>query len=265
MDHEEVSLSPVISDEWTDEDAELAAVVKLDPDSVDLLLRFLVGLADLGGSELTRRLENMQRQIAASPKIVSPRGRMQNKALRQRVRHVSLGLLMRGQRRVRAGVRSSYGLFMNSSRWTLGKAERATNNRLTRPVRRPMEARLEKWRKKAALVEMEGELEEENSRLLAIGTLGTLVHDLLDQLEANPELEEFVHGLIGQQGKGLASTLVDNSRSITLTADDAAENVLRWLLRRTPRRSLPPSPVEGKNQRMYEPGTKAEGGSRNGR
>jgi hypothetical protein len=54
---------------------------------------------------------------------------------------------------------------------------------------------------------------------------------------------------------------VDNSRSVSLTADDAAEGLLRWLLRRTPRRSLPPSPVEGEPQNMYAAQAKVEGGT----
>ena len=56
-----------------------------------------------------------------------------------------------------------------------------------------------------------------------------------------------------------AKLKVDNARSVALTADDAAEKLLRWLLRRKPRRDLPPSPVEGQPQTMYAPKVKVEG------
>jgi hypothetical protein len=82
----------------------------------------------------------------------------------------------------------------------------------------------------------------------------------MDELSRNPELQEFVETLIGQQGVGMATSVMENARSVTLTADDAAEGLLRWLLRRTPRRELPPSPVEGQPQNMYEPTARVEGG-----
>ena len=57
----------------------------------------------------------------------------------------------------------------------------------------------------------------------------------------------------------MATSAVDNARSVALTADDAAEGLLRWLLRRIPRKDLPPSPVEGQPQTMYTPEVKVEG------
>jgi hypothetical protein len=59
----------------------------------------------------------------------------------------------------------------------------------------------------------------------------------------------------------MASSVMDNTRSVTLTADDGADALLRWLLRRTPRRELPPSPVEGQRQTMYAPTARVEGGA----
>jgi hypothetical protein len=57
----------------------------------------------------------------------------------------------------------------------------------------------------------------------------------------------------------MATSAVDNARSVAVTADDAAEGLLRWLFRRTPRRELPPSPIEGESQTMYAPKVKIEG------
>ena len=46
-----------------------------------------------------------------------------------------------------------------------------------------------------------------------------------------------------------------------LAAIAAAEALLRFLLRRTPRRELPLSPVEGQPQTMYAPTARVEGGA----
>jgi hypothetical protein len=102
-------------------------------------------------------------------------------------------------------------------------------------------------------------MEEHKGRALATGALSELITEIMDEVVKNPELQEFVQDMVGQQGMGMATSVADNARSVTLTADDAAEGLLRWLFRRTPRRELPPSPVEGQPQTMYVPTAKVEG------
>jgi hypothetical protein len=87
-----------------------------------------------------------------------------------------------------------------------------------------------------------------------------LIMEIMDEVAENPQLLEFIEDLLSAQGKGMASTVMDNTRSVALTADDGADALLRWLLRRKPRRELPPSPVEGQRQKMYEPTAKVDGG-----
>ena len=103
----------------------------------------------------------------------------------------------------------------------------------------------------------------DNRGMMVVGNYGTGKSHLMAVISAvaeNPELLEFVQHLLSQQGRGMASSVVDNTRSVTLTADDAADGLLRRLLRRTPRGELPPSPVEGRPQTMYEPTASAERG-----
>jgi hypothetical protein len=119
--------------------------------------------------------------------------------------------------------------------------------------------RLVQWRSEAAEIIKEGEMEEQKGRALASGALADLITEIMDEVAKNPELQEFVQDVVGQQGVGMATSVVDNARSVTLTADDAAEGLLRWLLRRTPRRELPSSPIEGQPQTMYAPTVKVEG------
>jgi hypothetical protein len=57
--------------------------------------------------------------------------------------------------------------------------------------------------------------------------------------------------VIGGQTAGLATVVRDNARQLGMTSDDVVEGLLRRLLRRTPRRELPPSPLAGESQTMY--------------
>ena len=233
----------------------------LDRDSIDLALRFLVGLLALGGDEADRRLREMQRKLDADPTLWSSQVPAGQKSLRRQAWHLGVGLLSLGQKRLRRGIRGSYDRSVRAAGRISSAPDRWGAGRLTRPIRKPIEARLLRWRKNAALIEKEGELEELQGRALTTGTLAALILEIMDEVAANPELLEFVEDLLSHQGRGMASSVMDNTRSVTLTADDGADALLRWLLRRTPRRELPPSPVEGQRQTMYAPTARVEGGA----
>ena len=234
-------------------------IVARERDSVALALRFLVGLLALGGDEAARRLQEMQRKLDVDPTLWSAQGPAEQKSLRRQAFHLGVGLMRRGQRRLRRDIRRSYDLALRAMDRVSSASNRWGADFLTRPVRRPLEAQVRRWRREAALIQTEGELEEQKGRALATGTLAALILEIMDEVAENPELLEFVQHLLSQQGRGMATSMVDNTRSVTLTADDAADALLRWLLRRTPRRELPPSPVEGQRQTMYEPTIMVEG------
>lgn len=242
-------------------DARPVQSVDHDRDSIDLSLRFLVGLLALGGDEAARRLQDMQRQLDEDPTLWSTEFPTGGKTVRRQAWHLGVGLMSRGQKRLRQSLRSGYDLSLR----VMGRVSTASNRwgagRLTRPFGRPIEARLIEWREEAARIVREGELEEQKGRALASGTLAALTLEIMDEVAKNPELLEFAEELLSQQGVGMATSVVDNTRSVTLTADDAAEALLRSLLKRTPRRELPPSPVEGQPQTMYEPTARVEGGA----
>jgi hypothetical protein len=118
---------------------------------------------------------------------------------------------------------------------------------LTRPVRRPIEAQLAQWRTEASLIEKEGEIEEQKGRALAAGALAALILEIMDEVARNPELLAFLEDLFIQQGRGVATGVVDSTRgvatgvvdstrSVTVTSVDAADSLLRRLLRRLSRR-----------------------------
>ena len=62
----------------------------------------------------------------------------------------------------------------------------------------------------------------------------------MDQLGSAPALQD----LVRKQSAGLTQDVLDEVRERTVTGDYAAEHVARSLLRRVPRRYLPPSAIE---------------------
>ena len=233
-------------------DAEQERAAGLDRDSIDLALRFLVGLLSIGGDEAARRLQEMQHRLDADPSLWASRPPAGRKSLRRQAWHVGLGLARRGQKRLRRRIRSSYDRSLRLVRRASAAHDRWGAGFITRPAHRSIRERVLRWRQQAALIEKEGELEEQMGRALATGTLADLILEIMDEIAANPQLLDFVQDLLSQQGRGMASSVMDNTRSVALTADDAADALLRRLLRRKPRGQLPRSPVEGQRQKMYE-------------
>lgn len=230
----------------------------LDRDSIDLALRFLVGFLSLSGDEAARRLLEEQRRLDRDPRLWESETPAGTKPLRRKAWHLGIGLMRRGQKRARRSLRSGYDISRRAAGQVSSMANRWGVSTVTSPVRKPAAALLERWRAEADRIIREGEVEELQGKVLATGTLGTLTKEVMDEIAENPDMHELVQDLIGQQGVGMATSIMDNARSVTLTADEGGEALVRWLLRRAPRRELPPSPVQGQRQTMYEPTARVE-------
>jgi hypothetical protein len=128
-----------------------------------------------------------------------------------------------------------------------------------RPLRRPIEVRIQRLGDQVAEIIEEGKREEQDSRILAAESVQSVVENIFDQVAESEELDRLIMELVGQKSVSYATSLVDNVRTLTATADDTLDGVLRKLLRRKSRRALPPSPVEGQPQTMYTSGNLVKG------
>jgi hypothetical protein len=247
MDHERESPAPV------EEPAASSGPPETRAGSNDnrALSRFLIGLLLLGGDELAQGLQGASPARADSP--------VEEETSSDLLRHLAVGLLARGQRRAGSSLRTMYYASMGTASWTFEKLDRWTDNRFVRPLRRPIEVRLQRWGEEAVEIIEEGQREEQDSRAFAADSVESIVESIVDQIAESEEVDRLITELVGQKSVSFATSLVDNVRTLTATADDALEAVLRRLLRRRPRRALPPSPVEGQPQTMYVPGTLVRG------
>lgn len=226
-------------------------------EDLELLTRFLVGILVFGSDELMQRIQEVQRDLEAGPDLLEPGKSLDEATTLDLLRYLSIGLLMRGQRRAVDSARRGIKLSVGTASWFFSKLDGLTDNRFTRPIRRPIESRLRNWGQEAGLVIREGRLEEQRGRLLAGETIGEIVDDVIGFVSENPDMQRSIQRLIGRQSVGIASVMRDNARQVTSVSDDTVEGLVRRLLRRQPRTALPPSPLAGKPQTMYSPETTA--------
>ena len=217
---------------------------------VELLARLLVGLVYLGSDELRLRLRSIGPDVAAEVEIhgyAAP----QDETMAQMVSYLALGACLRGGRRLVRRVRWGLDRSRQAAGWALGTADRLTRNRLARPLRQPLERWFWTTLSEGQQAITQGRCEAQTSRLLAGRTVEQLVDDFIEAIIENPELMASVQRLVRQESAGLTGTLVGNTRQITTSADDLAENIVRRLLHRGPRPALS-LPQAGAGQDEYE-------------
>jgi len=215
------------------------------------LSRVLVGLLLLGGDGLAQRLREFQEQIDARSTMVDQDVTASDETNWDLVRHLTIGTLVRGQKRIVRGVHKGVRLSVGTADWMGGKLDKWTDNRLMRPFRRPIESRWRRLKQQAGLIIEEGRLEEQNSRLLASQTVDEFIDEIMEYMARDPELALLIREQIAAQSSGLAEVVAGNTREVTVAADNTLEGAVRQFLRREPRSALPPSPFLGKPQAMY--------------
>jgi hypothetical protein len=231
------------------------AGVRVEPavqsEDLQLLSRFLIGIALLGSDELMERLRYLQEELGADPDQQAGDVDPEQESELELLRYLSIGLFLRGCEAVLGGVRRGMQLTLGGTKSVLGGVDRLTDNPLTGPLRRSVAARARDLGEKASIVIAEGRREEQKARLLANHTIGEIIDEVIDYISESPEVEQLIKDMIGQQSVGLAGVVTDNARSVTVAGDYLIEGVARRLLRRKGRRELPPSPLAGEPQTMY--------------
>ena len=231
------------------------AVTRIEPavqsKDLQLLSRFLIGVALLGSDELMERLRFVQEELDADPDQQASDADQGQESELELLRYLSIGLFVRGREAVLGSLRRGMQLTLDGTKTALSGVDRLTDNPLTRPLRRSVAASARDLGEKASVIIGEGRREEQKARLLADSTVSEIIDEVLDFVSESPEVEQLVQDMIGQQSAGLAGVVTDNARSVTVAGDYLIEGLARRLLRRRGRLELPPSPLAGKPQEMY--------------
>jgi hypothetical protein len=226
-------------------------VGQTDAETLYLFTRFLTGLAVMGGEELFERLRTFQAEY--DDKLAS--GRVKDESGDENgidtLRYLLIGAVLRGQKRAVRRFQSGVNFSFRVSSSLLNTIAGLTDNTWMRPMREPIEGKVQEWQEEAKTMVREGRAAEENGRFLVQETVPDLIDDFIDYLAQNPQLAELIRAQIGEQSVSMAGVVMDNSRRISIGADNVLEGVIRRLFRLTRRSDLPASPLRGEPQTMY--------------
>ncbi len=224
---------------------------RLEMEDLQLLSRFLMGVAILGGEELLQRLRVRLREIDASGELVLQDKGAGDESSLDLLRYFGIGLFARGQNWLERNLRKGYYFSLGASSLFVDALDRITDNPLARPVRQPIEQGIKELVRQVGTTIDEGRQEEQYAKLLASQAVVETMNDVIDYVSESPEVTDLIRSQLGQQSAGLAGVVIENTRRVSVNVDDRAENLIRRLLRLTPRKDLPPSPIEGMPQTMY--------------
>lgn len=221
-----------------------------DAQTLRSLTRLLVGGALLGWDELRAHLRAWESEVdqqhpwqgetlwveLEEPNQVEP-----VEISRKQVRHTLLGLAFELQdrwvRRSRSAVSVAGRLTSTMASPVVGRIER---NPRWRPLRNRYERLIEKGETVTQRWLDRGQYEEARSRRLVEIAVKRSFDTTMDELGNAPALEE----LVRKQSAGLGQTAIEEVRARTVSGDILAEHLVRSILRRKPRRELPPTQTQ---------------------
>ena len=232
---------------------EALAPPALDADGLQLITRALVGALLEGGDLLLERLRDTQREIDQSPDLKRrPKG-LDEAADADLFRYFLVGSLVWGERKTAGFVIDGYRFSRGVAGSFFGVLNRVTGVRALQPLRWRADALRDELARAISLRIIEGSYEEHYGRLLAPGAAAEIVDIVIDFVADNPSLAGLIRTQLTMQSAGLADEVSGSARDLSYSADNLIEAIFRRILRRRPRRDLPPSPLEGIPQVMYAP------------
>lgn len=239
-------------------------VIPGDSEERQLVARFLLGLLLLGSDQLLTRLQAVQSEMERSAELATGAFAPGDETMGELLGYLAVGMFLRGQKRLSRAVRRGVRRSRETTGRALGLLNRLTDNSLARPFRQPVERRFWDLLLEGQLAISEGRREAQNAQLLAGRALDQVIDDLMAYIIEDPELMDLIRRQVAEQSTGLAGTAMGSARQLGAGADGAVEGAVRRMLRRQPRRDLPPSPLPADPQAAYSrrssPGEEDDGG-----
>jgi hypothetical protein len=200
------------------------------------LTRLLIGGALEGWDELQDYIRSWeasvsQQQVSALPIVGT------EFPYSVTIRYAAIGLAFNIQDRwVRRSKAALYIAGQTTNAFLAPVTKRLDENPRLQPARNRFDKLVERGESIASQWVDRGRLEESHSRKLVRHAAQEGFDSTMDQLGQAPALQN----LIRKQSAGLTQDVVDEVRSRTVSADIITESLARSILRRTPRRNLPP-------------------------
>ena len=222
-------------------------------ESVTRVARLGLGLALIGSEELGKALQRAESHVDQVSTSMDQIDDISPDAEIDQIRHLAIGSAIGLQKRAAHRIKQGVRLSLRASGAVFGTFYALTDNRLMRPMQKPVDQFLTVLAKETDQALRAGKMEEERSKSMAKQTVGGLVDTGIDAIADNPKVTHLITEQLGAQSVGMIGLLLDAFRRGTANADDIVEQIVRKIFFLSPREELPPSPIEGKPQYMYLP------------
>ena len=217
------------------------------------LYRLSVGLALIGGEELGNAMQRAEDKVKLTAESADRGEPVDEDTEIDHLRYLALGSALRVQKNAARGIRRGLHFSLRTSGAVLGTFYALTDNRLMRPMQRPVDILIAELASETDQAMKAGKMEEHRSKEMARNTMGGLVDGTIDSISDNPKVTNLIKEQLTAQSAGMLDMILDAARRFTAAVDDRLEGAIRRVLHLTPRSQLPESPISGKPQFMYLP------------
>lgn len=155
-------------------------------------------------------------------------------------RYALIGITLAAENRIKSGfsLLGRFGNKINGAAKPLAKP--ITQNPMLLPARKQFNKLANRGQAQVSQWINMGRIEEKRSRHLVQTTFNETLDSSIEYLADNAEIQD----LIQSQSTGLANEIVEEIRERTVSADTLVENILRSILRLTPRSEISGPPLE---------------------
>jgi hypothetical protein len=202
-------------------------------DSVNAVLRFLLGAALEGTVEFKQRLALWETYLRSE--MPETEEELTEASERELLRYALIGAFFGGEELSRRTAKKMLGVPVRMTKTAVRISRPVTRSRLVKPFMRPFERLADRGEIQVKEWAERGEAEETLGRFVArIGTQ-EIVDEFINHLAANDELKD----LVKEQSLGLAGGAVEQVRERSFSADTLVERIARAVTRRNPRMDPP--------------------------
>ncbi len=211
--------------------------VPIEHDPLDAFARLVIGAGLIGVEKLGRYLQEWEKAAREEEAHVAAAPEETQAAI---IRYAVLGAIFEVKDFVEETVSQLGQTAENLGHSLASTAQPVTSSRFFQPIQKQFNVLVKRGEEKLTPLVARGRREDPATRALAREAITQAVDEVIEYLAENEEVTE----LIQQQGMGMATEVVEDMRTRTVTADTVLEHFIRRLARRQPREKLPPPSPE---------------------
>ncbi len=211
--------------------------VPVEHDPFDAFVRLVIGTGLVGVEELGRYLQEWEKTAREEEAQIAAAQADTQAAV---IRYAVLGAIFEAKDLVEESVSQLGQTAENLGHSIAHTAQPVTKSRFFEPIHKQFNTLVKRGEEKLTPLVARGRREDPATRALAREAFTQAVDEVIEYLAENEEVTE----LIQQQSMGMATEVIDDVRTRTVTADTVLERFMRNITLRQSRAQLPPPSPE---------------------